>query len=83
MRIKEREVYTGRYYRSGKSFVVVIPPDIRDKMGLQNGSTLLMNFQFGVLWMVKATPNMIANRDTVSKIFEQLYPSKEDANAHA
>jgi hypothetical protein len=81
MRIKHREVYTGRYFRTGQSYCVVIPPDIRAEMKLEMGSTLLMNFQFGVLWMVKATPGMITNRETVAKIFDTLFPDKVEANA--
>lgn len=60
---------------------IVIPPDIRELMGLVNGDTLAMNFQHGVLWLVRVTKDMVINRDTVSKVFDSLFPDKEDLDA--
>lgn len=81
IRIKQRDVYTTRYYRHGTSMGIVIPPDIRELMGLVNGDTLAMNFQHGVLWLVRVTKDMVINRDTVSKVFDSLFPDKEDLDA--
>lgn len=81
MRIKNREVYTSRYFRTGNSHVVTIPPDIGGMMSLVPGDNLAMNFQHGVLWMVKIVPGMIANRETVSKIFDEIFADKDKANA--
>lgn len=81
MRIKQRDVYTTRYYRHGNSMGVVIPPDIRELMGLITGDTLAMNFQHGVLWCVKVTKDMVVNRDKVAKIFDELFPDKADIDA--
>ena len=77
MRIKQRDVYTARYYRQGNSYGMIIPPDIRELMGLLPGDNLAMNFQLGVLWVVKITPGMIATREKVAKIFDSLFPDKE------
>lgn len=76
-RIK-REIYTSRFFRTGNSYAVVIPPDLIDAMGLRLGSTLAMNFQYGVLWVVRMEPHMIVNRDTVSKVFDSLFPDKRE-----
>lgn len=80
-RMKPRDVYTSRYFRQGNSYVITIPPDLREAMKLQPGDTVAINFQHGVCWFVKITSSMIANRDTVSKIFEELFPDKEKDNA--
>jgi antitoxin component of MazEF toxin-antitoxin module len=81
MRIRNREVYTTRYFRNGNSNVITIPPDIGGIMKLVPGDNLAMNFQHGVLWMVKIVPGMIASRETVSKIFDEIFKDKEKANA--
>ena len=76
MRIKQRDVYTARYFRQGNSYGMIIPPDIRELMGLLPGDNLAMNFQHGVLWVVKITPGMITTRAKVAKIFDELFPDK-------
>jgi len=81
MRIKQRDVYTSRYYRHGNSWGMIIPPDIRDLMGLVPGDSLALNFQHGVLWAVKITPGMITTRAKVAKIFDELFPDKENTVA--
>jgi bifunctional DNA-binding transcriptional regulator/antitoxin component of YhaV-PrlF toxin-antitoxin module len=81
MAMKQRELYTSRYFRNGASYVAVIPPDLRELMGLVPGDTLAMNFQHGVLWVVKLKPEMVIDRITVSRIFDELFKSKEDALA--
>lgn len=81
MRAKKRDVYTSRYYRQGNSYAMIIPPDIREAMALQPGDTLALNFQHGVMWVVKIQPSMIANREQVSKIFNELFPGKDIENA--
>lgn len=82
MQIKQREIYTSRYYRHGNAYGCIIPPDIRQLMGLVPGDTLAMNFQHGVLWMVRLTGNMIINRETVSKVFDELFADKRGAHAN-
>jgi len=81
MRIKQRDVYTSKYYRHGNSWGILIPPDIRELMGLVPGDHLALNFQHGVLWAVKITPGMIASREKVAAIFDELFPSREVAHA--
>ena len=78
MRIHKRDVYTSRFFRTGRSFAVVIPPDLCEVMGLRVGDQILMNFAHGVCWLVKARPDMIANRETVARIFDELFPGKDD-----
>ena len=81
MNIKPRDVYTSRYFRHGSSYAVVLPPDIRALMGLVLGDTLAMNYQHGVLWMVKLTGSMVINRDAVAKVFDELFKDKAEASA--
>jgi hypothetical protein len=81
MTIKPREVYTGKYYRHGTSFAVHIPPDIRELAGLVEGDTMLMNYEFGIIWMVKAVKHLVFDRKKVSAIFDKLFPDKVDAGA--
>ena len=81
MKVRNREIYTTRYYRHGNSYSVVIPPDIRQTMGLIPGDLLACNFQFGVFWAVKMEPGMIINREKVAKIFDKLFENKDTANA--
>lgn len=81
MRIKQRDVYTGRFYRNGNSRVVLLPPDLYEKAGLVPGDTVLMQYEFGIIWMVKATRSMIFDRTKVAKIFDSLFPDKVDADA--
>ncbi len=75
MRIKSRDVYTGRFFRSGKSHVIVVPPDLMDKAGLVPGSTMLMNFEYGMIWPVAF------NREDIAKVFDHLFPDKADDDA--
>jgi antitoxin component of MazEF toxin-antitoxin module len=72
-----REVYTARYYRAGCSYGIILPPDVREAMGLRPGDYLALNFQHGVLWAVKMTASMIVSREQVAKVYEHLYPAKE------
>lgn len=81
MRIKQRDVYTARYIRNGNSYCIVLPPGVREVMGLVPGDTLAMNFSHGVLWVVRLTTDMIINRDLVSRVFDELFPDKVDAHA--
>ena len=60
---------------------MVIPPVIIDKMGLHLGDLFAMNFQHGVLWVVRLQPHMIVSRETVAKVFDELFPDKADADA--
>jgi antitoxin component of MazEF toxin-antitoxin module len=78
MRIHKRDVYTSRFFRTGKSWAIVIPPDLCEIMGLRVGDQMLMNFTHGVCWLVKATPGMIVSRETVARIFDELFPDKEE-----
>lgn len=75
--MKPREIYTSRYQRNGNSYVAIIPPELREKMGLVPGDLLAMNFIHGVLWCVKLKPEMIINRATVSKIFDEIFRGKD------
>lgn len=77
-RIRQRDVYTSRFFRTGRSFCIVMPPDLCEVMGLRLGDQMLMNFQHGVCWLVKARPDMIVNRETVSRIFDELFPDKDE-----
>jgi hypothetical protein len=81
MPIKQREVYTAKYYRHGNSFGMILPPDIREMMGLRVGDVIVCNFSHGILWAAKLTPGMIASRETVGKIFDSLFPDKEETHA--
>jgi antitoxin component of MazEF toxin-antitoxin module len=78
---KQRDVFTGRYYRHGNSYVILIPPELREIMKLTPGDTIAMNFQFGVLWAVRVTPSMIVSREKVAKIFDALFKGSEEAHA--
>jgi hypothetical protein len=77
MRIIKREVYTSRYFRAGRSNVMVVPAALCEMMGLHYGDILACNFQHGVLWARKLEPGMIADRATISKIFDALFPDKD------
>jgi antitoxin component of MazEF toxin-antitoxin module len=79
MTIKQREIYTSKYYRHGKSYGIIIPPDLRDVMGLQPGDQMAMNFQEGVLWVVRVTTEMIIDRKKMATIFDKLYPDRSAA----
>lgn len=50
-------------------------------MGLVPGDTLAMNFQHGVCWMVKLSANLVVDRDTVAKVFDELFKDKRELNA--
>jgi len=77
MPTKPRDLYTSRLIRNGNSFCAIIPPDLRDRMGVVVGDTLAMNYSHGVLWTVKLTPDMVVNRATVAKIFDELFKGKD------
>lgn len=81
MNIKPRDVYTSRYFRHGRSFAVVLPPDIRALMELHIGDVLAMNFQHGVLWMVKLRSDMVIDRNAVTKVFDELFKDKREVLA--
>jgi len=81
MRIKQRDVYTGRFFRSGNSRVVVLPPDLYEQAGLVVGDTVLMQYEHGIIWMVRATKSVLFDRTKVAKIFDSLFPDKADADA--
>lgn len=81
MRIDRKEIYTSRYIRVGNSFAVTLPPDLRERMHMKLGDVMAMNFEHGVLWMVRLTPEHVISRDTISKIFDKLFPDREDADA--
>jgi len=76
MEIKQKEVYTSRYFRRGGSYGIFIPPDIRELMHFKPGDVLLMNCDQGVLWVVRATKQMAIDRTKVTAIFERLYAEK-------
>lgn len=76
MTIKQREIYTSKYYRHGKSYGIIIPPDLRELMGLQPGDQMAMNYQEGVLWAVRVQPEMIVDRAKMAKIFDKLFPDR-------
>ncbi len=80
MTIKQRDVYTSRYFRRGGSYAILIPPDIRELMAFTIGDTLLMNCDDGVLWVVRATKSMAIDRKKMSGIFERLYAEKRPEN---
>jgi hypothetical protein len=50
-------------------------------MGLRVGDVIVCNFSHGILWAAKLTPGMIASRETVGKIFDSLFPDKEETHA--
>jgi antitoxin component of MazEF toxin-antitoxin module len=81
MRIKHRDVYTGRFFRSGNSHVIVIPPDLFEKIGLVSGDTVAMQYEHGLIWMARVTRSVLFDREQVSKIFDSLFPDKVDADA--
>lgn len=80
MTIKLRDVYTSRYYKHGTSFGIIIPPDIRQAMGLRPGDVVMMNFSFGVMWCVRASADVIINRDKVAAVFDQLFAKEAKRN---
>ncbi len=80
MRIKQRDVYTTRYFRHGNSCAVVIPPDIRERMQLVPGDVLALNFELGVLWAVKVTRNMVIDRKKVAAIFDKLFTDNGESD---
>jgi hypothetical protein len=77
---KKREIFMGKCYKHGASFGVILPPDIREITGVHPGDYLLMNFDHGILWMVKADKSVVFDRKKVSAIFDKLFPDKVDAN---
>jgi hypothetical protein len=78
MQIKQREVYTSKYFRRGGSYAILIPPDIRELMHFNIGDVLLMNCDDGVLWVVRATKAMVIDRKKMSAIFDRLYAEKRE-----
>ena len=80
MTIKLRDVYTSRYYKHGTSFGIIIPPDIRQAMGLRPGDVVMMNFSFGVMWCVRASADVIINREKVAAVFDQLFAKEAKRN---
>lgn len=80
MTIKQREIYTSKYFRRGGSYALLIPPDIRELMHFQPGDTVLMNCDDGVLWAVRATKSMAIDRNKMSGIFDRLYAEKRTDN---
>lgn len=81
MTIKQREVYTSKYFRRGGSYAILVPPDIRELMHFNVGDTLLLNCDDGVLWIVRATKNMVIDRNRMSAIFDRLYAEKREPGA--
>lgn len=81
MRINNREIYHGKYFRHGNGYAIYIPPDIRTVMELQPGDTILMNFIEGVLWCRRATATMVINRERAGAIFEKLFADKKEPHA--
>jgi len=75
-----REVYTSRYYKTGNSYAMVLPPDVRERMGLVIGDTLLIRVEGDTILVRKATPDMICSRDNAARILDKLYTSKEPDN---
>jgi len=80
VQVKLRDVYTSRYYKHGTSFGIIIPPDIRQAMQLRPGDVVMMNFSFGVMWCVRASADVIINREKVSQVFEQLFAKEAKRN---
>lgn len=78
--VKQREVYHGKYFRRGGSYAICIPPDMREMMGLVQGDTVLMNCDQGILFMVRATRDMVINRKRAGDIFEKLFADKTGAH---
>jgi len=81
MTIKQRDIYTSRYFRRGGSYAILIPPDIRELMHFNLGDVLLMNCDDGVLWVVRATKSMAIDRNKMSGIFDRLYAEKREDSA--
>jgi antitoxin component of MazEF toxin-antitoxin module len=80
MQIKQREVYTSRYFRRGGSYMILIPPDIRELMHFLPGDSILMNCDEGVLWIVRAQKTMVIDRKKMTAIFDRLYAEKREDN---
>lgn len=71
-------VAAGRYFRHGKSYAILIPVAIREKMNLVPNDTVLMAYEYGILWIARPDKSLIMSREKVSKILDQLFPSKDD-----
>jgi antitoxin component of MazEF toxin-antitoxin module len=80
MTIKQRDIYTAKFFKRGGSYAILVPPDIRDLMGFTIGDTVLMNCEDDVLWIVRATKRMVIDRDKMSGIFDRLYEEKRKTN---
>lgn len=71
-------VSAGRYFRHGRSFAILIPQIIREKMNLVPNDTVLMAYEYGILWIARPDKSLIMSREKVSKILDQLFPSKDE-----
>jgi antitoxin component of MazEF toxin-antitoxin module len=78
--IVQRDVYTTKFYRHGKSWGILIPQELREVMGLQPGDRIALNFNYGILWCKRITVDMIVTREQVSQIFDKLFPGKNLTN---
>jgi len=75
-----RDVFYGRYLKTGGSFSVLIPPDVREIMGFRLGDGALMFVDNGVLCMTKATRDMVIDRKRASAIFERMFQDRTADN---
>lgn len=77
LRINSPNCAAGRYFRHGNSYAILIPVHIREQMGLVPNDTVLMNFEYGILWIAKPDKSLIMSREKVAKILDALFPDKE------
>lgn len=78
LRIKSDGLAIGRYFRYGKSYAILIPSGFRDRLGLVPNDTVLMAYEYGILWITKPDKSLVMSREKVSKILDALFPDKEE-----
>lgn len=78
-RITDRDgVTASRYFRHGKSYAILIPVQVREQMNLVPNDTVLMAYEYGILWIARPDKSLLVPREKVAKILDALFPSKDD-----
>lgn len=83
LRVQNRDMAAGRYFRHGKSYAVLIPAQMREQLGWTPNDCVLMCYEHGILWMAKPDKSLIISREKVSKIMDALFPTKDEKNVRA
>lgn len=78
--VKKRDLYHGRYYRTGGSYAIAIPPDVREMMGFLPGEHVVMNVSHGILWVTRLTTQVVFPREKIAQIFDQIFAEKKPAH---